>query len=109
MRYQDTYRRSLLDMHIPDWDDAFLSEYEPSAIADQYAKAGVQGALIYAKSHVGLNYWPSPVGGVHRAARNRDLVAESLAAFAGHGIRPALYHSLVFDNWACLLYTSRCV
>lgn len=100
MRYQDTYRRSLLDMHIPDWDDAFLSEYEPSAIADQYAKAGVQGALIYAKSHVGLNYWPSPVGGVHRAARNRDLVAESLAAFAGHGIRPALYHSLVFDNWA---------
>ena len=29
VRYYDTYRRTLLDMHIPDWDQQFLSEYEP--------------------------------------------------------------------------------
>lgn len=98
--YATTRRRMLLDMHIPDWDPAFLAEYDPVALADLYASAGVTGAILYSKSHLGLSAWPTPVGGIHPAARARDLVAETLTAFRERGIAPAIYHTTIFDNWA---------
>ena len=84
--YLRTRRRLLLDMHIPDWDDRFLADYEPAELARLARQAGVEGALIYCKSHLGLNYWPSPVGGIHRAASARDLVAEAKSRFEAEGI-----------------------
>lgn len=99
-RYNETYRRALLDMHIPDWDPAFLSQYDPVALADEYARSGVEAVLFYCKSHMGLSYWPTPVGGIHPAAKDRDLVGELHAALTERGIRPAAYHSVTFDNWA---------
>jgi hypothetical protein len=98
--YPETFRRMLLDMHVPDWDKAFLSRYEPKALADLYLSTGVAGVLLYCKSHVGLNYWPAPVGGIHPAAQGRDLVGELVGALRERGIAPAAYHSVVFDNWA---------
>jgi hypothetical protein len=99
-RYHRTYRRTLLDMHIPDWDPDFLSDYEPQKIAELYASSNISGALFYCKSHMGLNYWPAPVGGIHPAAKDRDLVGEMVAALRARGIAPAAYHSVIFDNWA---------
>ncbi|MEO6505345.1 MAG: alpha-amylase family protein [Terrimesophilobacter sp.] len=98
--YLASRRRLLLDMHIPDWDDEFLARYDPAELARLYQLAGAGGALVYCKSHVGLSYWPSPVGGVHRAARDRDLVGETKAALEAAGIGVAAYHSVIFDNWA---------
>lgn len=98
--YLSTHRRMLLDMHVPAWDPAFLADYDPEALADCYAEAGVAGVLFYAKSHLGLNYWPAPVGAIHPAASHRDLVGELLAALKSRDIAPAIYHTLVFDNWA---------
>ena len=88
VRYYDTYRRTLLDMHIPDWDPQFLSQYEPEKVADLYASANISGVLFYCKSHMGLNYWPVPVGAVHPAARDRDFVGEMLVALRARGIAP---------------------
>jgi len=90
----------LLDMHIPDWDPAFLRSYEPADLATLYARAGADGALVYCKSHVGLSYWPTPVGGIHPAAASRDLVGETKKALEDKGIGVAAYHSVIFDNWA---------
>lgn len=90
----------LLDMHIPDWDPAFLADYDPVSLVDLYAQADVSGVLFYCKSHLGLSYWPTPVGGIHPAAAERDLVGEMLAALRGRGIAPAAYHTTIFDNWA---------
>ena len=100
VKYSGTYRRSLLDMHIPDWDSQFLSKYDPVALAKQYKNANVDGVLLYCKSHMGLNYWPAPVGGVHPAAKNRDLVGELVVELNKLNIRPAAYHSVMYDNWA---------
>jgi len=100
VRYHRTYRRTLLDMHIPDWDADFLSQYEPEKLADIYAASNISGVLFYCKSHMGLNYWPAPVGGIHPAAKDRDLVGEMLTALRARGIAPAAYHSVIFDNWA---------
>jgi hypothetical protein len=87
-------------MHIPDWDTEFLSQYEPEQLADLYASSNISGALFYCKSHMGLNYWPAPLGGIHPAAKDRDLVGEMLVALRSRGISPAAYYSVIFDNWA---------
>lgn len=99
-KYTDSRRRMLLDMHIPDWEPEFLSQYDPEGLADLYAQAGVTGVLFYCKSHLGQAYWPSPVGGIHPAAKDRDLVGEMFGALCARGIAPAAYHTVVFDNWA---------
>lgn len=41
-----------------------------------------------------------PVGGIHRAASARDLVAEAKSRFEAEGISIGAYHSVIFDNWA---------
>lgn len=98
--YHLSYRRSLLDMHIPAWDEKFLSEYDPNSLAENYSNANVEAVLLYCKSHMGLSYWPTPVGGIHPAAKDRDLVGELVQALKERGIRAAAYHSNVYDNWA---------
>jgi hypothetical protein len=100
IRYPHTYRRALLDMHIPDWDPEFLARYDPVRVAEQYRQAGVTGALVYCKSHLGLSYWPTPVGPIHPAARNRDLVDELTCALRERGIAVGAYHSVICDNAA---------
>ncbi len=100
VRYHHTFRRTLLDMHVPDWDPEFLAQYEPEKLADIYASSNLSGVLFYCKSHMGLNYWPAPVGAVHPVAKDRDLVGEMLAALRARGIAPAAYHTVIFDNWA---------
>ena len=45
--YQKSWRRMLIDMHIPDWEKEFLSKYEPEEIAEQYGKAGLQSVMFY--------------------------------------------------------------
>jgi hypothetical protein len=87
-------------MHIPDWEPEFLSQYDPEELADLYARSHISGVLLYCKSHLGLNYWPAPVGARHPAAATRDLVGELYHALRARGIAPAAYHSVVFDNWA---------
>jgi hypothetical protein len=87
-------------MHVPDWDPEFLVQYEPEKLADIYAANNISGAILYCKSHLGLNYWPAPVGGIHPVAKDRDLVGEMLAALRARGIAPAAYHSVIFDTWA---------
>jgi hypothetical protein len=39
-----TYRRFLFDMHVPDWDPSFLSEFAPERLAAAVKRAG--GATI---------------------------------------------------------------
>lgn len=37
--YQSSYYRTLLDMHIEDWDASFLSEFDPDYYVEQVKKA----------------------------------------------------------------------
>ena len=63
--YQKRYRRMLLDMHIPDWDEAFLSEYDPKQMAELYERARGNEVMLYCQSHVGLCNWPTKTGKMH--------------------------------------------
>ena len=99
-KYQQSYRRMLLDMHIPDWDPAFLSRYDPAALAAQYARANVTGVMLYCKSHPGLCYWPTRAGKMHAGIGGRDVVGAMLAELRARDIAACAYYSIVFDNWA---------
>ena len=90
----------LRDMHIPDWDERFLSEYDPERLAAQCERAGLNAVIIYAKSHVGLTSYPTKVGRMHGNIGNRDVMGELNDALRKRGIATAAYQSITFDNWA---------
>lgn len=101
-RYRDSRRRLLLDMHIPDWDDRFLSAYEPQDYVQAVRETGADGVMLYFQSHLGLCYWPTQSGKVHRAARSRDLAGEALAGLTRAGLPVCAYYSVNFNNQAWL-------
>ena len=97
---EGNYRRNLLDMHIDDWHPDFLRQIDPEAYAEALSAAGFQAAVIKAKSHTGLCYWPASVGRMHKGLQGRDLVGETVDACHRRGLAAVLYYSQIFDNWA---------
>lgn len=64
--YSDVYRRGVVDMHITDFDERILSEFDPKTYVDMLRRAGCQSVVLFAHSHVGLCYFPTKVGGCIR-------------------------------------------
>jgi alpha-L-fucosidase len=87
-------------MHIPDWDEGFLSAYDPQKTAELIAASGAEGAMVYTKSHVGLCYWPTKLGRQHQGLAGRDVLAELVGELRSRDIGVCAYYSVVFDNWA---------
>ncbi|HNC24699.1 MAG TPA: alpha-L-fucosidase [Opitutaceae bacterium] len=96
----EAWRRSTVDMHIPDWDPAFMAQFDVEEFADALVQSRAQAVLCAAQSHTGLFYYPTKVGVPHRQFAGRDLVAELIAACHRRGIAFELYMSLIFDRWA---------
>ena len=65
--YANNFRRHLLDMHIDDWDEKFLSEFDEYAYLYNLKKAHIQCAMIYLQSHMGLCNFPTKVCREHNA------------------------------------------
>ncbi len=95
-----TYRRSLIDMHVPDWDPVLLSKFDPVDIVKAIAGAGFEAMTAYANSHVGLSYWQTKIGQPHRNMKNRDFFGEMVQERKKYNLRAVAYYSLIFDNWA---------
>ena len=47
MWFKTSYRRNLVDMHIPDWDKKFLSEFDTKKYVDMLTIANVTSAMVY--------------------------------------------------------------
>ncbi len=100
--FQRGYRRMLVDMHIPDWDPAFLSKFDPAEMVRLYKVAGLTSVMFYAQSHVGLCNWPTRSGKMHEGLRGRDIVAETLKHLREAEMGACGYYSVVYNNWAYL-------
>jgi len=98
--YQKAYRRNVVDMHIADWDERFMSEFDPVVYADTLALSDVQSAVVYAHSHAGHAYYPTSVGHMHRGLKGRDIFGEVTDELHKRGIGVVAYFSLIFDDWA---------
>jgi hypothetical protein len=98
--FQHSYRRNLVDMHIDDWDESFLSKLDPMTYAEMLKTANVQSTMVYANSHIGYCFWPTKNGQMHRGLRGRDFLGEVIGLCHKQGIDVVVYYTLVFDNWA---------
>jgi hypothetical protein len=96
----ETYRRLIVDMHVPDWDPVLLSRFDPEDYVRTIAAAGFQSLLHYAQSEVGLCLYPTKVGQMHAALKGRDFFGEVVAQCRRRGLHVLGYFSLMTDNWA---------
>ncbi len=98
--YERCYRRMLVDMHIGDWDERFLADYDPRKMAELYESAGLTSVMFYCQSHVGLCYWPTRTGKMHAGLKGRDVVGEMAEELKKRGIAACAYYSVIFNVWA---------
>jgi hypothetical protein len=97
-----SFRRLIVDMHIGDWNPAFLARYDAERIRDDCLAAGSDGVMLYVQTHTGLCYWPTASGRQHACCRGRDLVRDTLEAFHAREVPVCAYYSVNFNNWAWL-------
>ncbi|MBQ7032242.1 MAG: beta-galactosidase trimerization domain-containing protein [Clostridia bacterium] len=97
--YKDSYRRNLIDMHIPDWNPDFFKDIDPNDYVAQLKKANVDTAYIYTTSCVGLCNFPTKVGKMHEGLHGRDIIREITDLCRKNGIRPVLYIN-IWSLWA---------
>jgi hypothetical protein len=98
--YQRTFRRNVIDMHITDDDPRFLANFDADRYVEMLVRSQVQSTVLYAQSHVGLCYFPSKVGSMHRGLQGRDIFGEVVERCHQHNIAVVGYYSLIFDTWA---------
>ena len=76
MWIQGNFRRNLLDMHIDDWNETFLSKINAKEYVDALAEAGFQSAMVKAKPHTGLCYYQPSVGRMHKGLKGYDYFGD---------------------------------
>ncbi len=99
MWYSNMYRRHLCDMHIDDWNESFLSEFSPEVYVENLKTARIQNAMLYFQSHVGLCYYPTKVGKMHRAfEKEPDKMRRLVDLCHQNGIQVTGYYSLNYNT-----------
>lgn len=98
--FENAWRRAVIDMHIPDWDPKFLSEFDPDSYVARLRTSRAQSIVLYAQSHTGLFNYPTKVGQQHHGLHGRDLVAELMERCHRSDIACVLYVSVIHDRWA---------
>jgi len=101
---QRSFRRILIDTHIPDWDSTFLSRLSPQSVIAAVVESGAEAAMVYFQSHVGLCNWPTVSGAMHGAFTNGDFMGELVEGLHARAIPVCAYYSVHFNNWAYLTH-----
>jgi hypothetical protein len=97
--YSRSARRHLLDFHIPDWHQEFLSRFDPEGFADCVVAEHATAATFFANTHTGLCNYPTRVGRIHGNLHGRDLLGETIAALHKRGIAAIVYYCLIYTDW----------
>ena len=99
--YKGVYRRNLVDMHIADWDDGFLSKFNTDDYYQNLVDAKIQSPMIYLQSHTGLCHYPTRSGKTHAYfAKNPRVLNGLIDKCKAGGMKVVGYYSLIFNNWA---------
>lgn len=100
--YEESYHRNVIDMHITDHDDSFLSEFDSKKYVEMLTLSKAESAVLYAHSHVGLCYYPTRYGEMHRGLNGRNILEEIIKLCHEKNIKVVVYYSLIYDSWAYL-------
>ena len=99
--YKNKLRRTLMDMHIEDWHPDFLSKFSPEEYFESLKIMNVNAPMIYIQSHVGLCYWPTKTGRIHKSFIGKEDATKRLFDLChGDGMSVVAYYSLIYNNWA---------
>lgn len=99
--YQKQFRRNLVDMHIEDWNEEFLSKFDPETYVENLKIGRIGAPMLYLQSHVGLCYWPTKSGKMHNAFRGREDMMKRVERLCHqNGMDVIAYYSLIYNNWA---------
>jgi hypothetical protein len=97
--FSNCYRRNLVDMHIDDWSEEFLSKFSPEDYLENLRRAHIQSPMIYLQSHAGLCYFPTKVGHMHASLRGReDIVRRLVDLCRAEGMKVVGYYSLIYNT-----------
>ena len=97
--YQNKLRRTLLDMHIPDWNDEFMRSFDPETYFKALKTANVNAPMIYVQAHTGLCYWPTKVGTMHKGFVGcEDKMKHLFDLCNADGMSTILYYSLIYNT-----------
>lgn len=100
MWYTKSYRRNLVDMHIEDWNDEFLSQFSPDEYYNNLVRGKIQSPMIYLQSHVGHCYWPTKTGHMHNALIGKeDLIRQLVDKCRAGGMDVVGYYSLIYNTY----------
>lgn len=97
--FKKTYRRHLLDFHIDDWNEKFLSEFDHAAIADNLVTANVAAATVFANTHTGKCNYPTKVGVMHKGLKGRDALKEMIDNCHNRGMDVIIYYCTIYTDW----------
>lgn len=99
MWYDKSFRRHLMDMHIEDWNKEFLSEFSPEEYVENLKKGKFKSAMIYFQSHVGLCYYPTKTGVIHKAFEGKENTIQKVMELCRKSdIDVVGYYSVIFNN-----------
>lgn len=86
-------------MHIADWNEEFLSKFDPKAYAEMMKMANVDTAIVYAGSCLGNCYWPTKVGHMHKSLKGRDILKETIEELRKINLNVIVYYN-IWSRWA---------
>lgn len=99
--YTNKLRRNLVDMHIDDWSEEFLSKFDPDTYVENLRRGHINAPMLYLQSHVGLCYWPTKSGKMHAALTGCEDKMKRLEQLCHqNGMAVIAYYSLIYNNWA---------
>lgn len=99
MWYLNRYRRHLCDMHIDDWNEEFLSRFSPEAYVENLKRARINNAMLYLQSHVGLCYYPTKTGIMHKAFVGKEhLMRDTVDLCHANDIKVTGYYSINYNT-----------
>lgn len=99
--YRDKLRRTLMDMHIENWNPEFMSQFDPEAYFESLKIAKINAPMIYIQSHVGLCYWPTKSGEMHSGLIGKEDAMKRLFDLChDDGMAVVAYYSIIYNNWA---------
>ena len=100
MWYKNCYRRNLVDMHIEDWDESFLSQFDPEEYVQNLKRGHIAAAMLYFQSHVGHCYFPTKIGHMHASFMGREDVMRRVVELCHkEGIYVVGYYSLIYNTY----------
>jgi hypothetical protein len=96
----DNYSSFLVDSHITDHDESFLSKLDSSAFVAMVKQIGADSVMVYGCCHCGNCYYPTRVGRMHRNLKGRDFFGETTRLLRKEGIMTRAYYTVVYQRQA---------